>query len=91
MPVVNVHRWVNATVNTAYEQSFVDLVIDGPTEFFLGTGPTWTAGTYSLARYSGTFTGSVSDISVNVGATGRTWAPPAVHDVTNKRITVTLV
>ena len=91
MPVVNVHRWINATINTSYEQAFVNLVIDGPAEFSLGSGPTWTAGTYSLASYSGTFTGSVLDISVNVGATGRTWVPPVVHDATNQRITVTLI
>lgn len=89
MSVVCVHRWKGLVVNTDYQQQFTDLTIAGPTEFFLGTGPSWVVGTYSLAAYSGAFTGSISDVSVNVGSTGRTAAAPQL-DTANKRITVVL-
>jgi hypothetical protein len=90
MPLLRIQRYKSAvSVLTTYEQAFTNLTISSPTEFFLGTGPTWAAGTYSLASYSGTFTGSISDVSVNVGSTGRTAAAP-VLDTVNKRITVAL-
>lgn len=91
MPLLRIQRYKPTAiiVNTDYQQEYVDLVVSGPWEIYLGTGPTWAAGTYSLAHYSGTFTGSISDVSVDTGSTGLTAAAPQL-DTVNQQITVAL-
>lgn len=92
MPVVNVHRYALSGVDGTYAQAFDALVINGPTEFVLTTGPSWAAGTWVVATYNSlSFTSpyTIADVTVDASATGLT-AGTVTDDTINKRLTVVL-
>ena len=92
MPVVNVHRYVAASIiNTGYAQELDVFVLGGYTEFEFGTGPTWTAGTWVFLTYNTT---SVIQADLDNYATvapppGFTAGNPQL-DTVNKYVTITL-
>ena len=92
MPVVNVHRFALTSTTSTYAQPFDDLVINGPTEFVLGTGPSWAAGIYVIATYNSiTFTSpyTIADVTVDASGTGLSESS-VTNDTVNKQLTVTL-
>jgi hypothetical protein len=94
MPVVNVHRYVAASIiNTGYAQELNVFVLSGYIDFEFGTGPVWTAGTWVFLTYA-TADASVTQANLDTYASvvppvGFTAGAPQL-DTVNKRVTITL-
>lgn len=97
MPIVSVHRYATAALNTNGTQ-YVNgnLTIESapavkPT-IQLTQALYSEAGRYLLIKYSGTFTGSLDDLAIDdTGLSYSSYSAPLVHDTAKKEIYLTLV
>jgi len=92
MPLVRVHR-IGYTDSTNGTQTVSgNLTINGPTEVQLNSSVHNVAGRvrYLLFSYSGSFSGSISNLSVVKGTSNYSTIEPIDHDTTNRKIYVTV-
>ncbi len=93
MPLVRVHRVIGYTDSTNGTQTVTgNLTIGGPTEVQLNSSVHNISGQvrYLLFSYSGTFSGSIGNLSVVQGSSSYSTIGPIDHDTTNRKIYVTV-